>query len=329
MIQTKNISPSIVQIIADQDLGNQKMMERIFGNQKSDETDGAETYGADADIVTLGSVLSADGTRIGYRKIGRGPGLIVLHGGMRASQHYRTLAEHLAGDFTVYIPDRRGRGLSGGPGADYTIDKEVEDLAALMEKTGARRVFGHSGGGLFALEAALCLPIDRLALYEPAVSIHGSMPLAWIKPFERALDRQDMAAAFAHVLKGLQLTSLSRLPAWLLILLTRLLLRVEDDASGDDGAELKALLPTLRWETRELLRLEALGLSHERYAAISANTLLLNGDESPAYLIQAAQTLETTLPHAARIELAEVGHNAPDQDAPYRVAVALKSFFAF
>jgi pimeloyl-ACP methyl ester carboxylesterase len=61
-------------------------------------------------------VTSADGTTIGYREIGSGPGLIVLHGGARASPHYLRLAEMLSDSSTVYLPDRRGRGLSDPKG---------------------------------------------------------------------------------------------------------------------------------------------------------------------------------------------------------------------
>ena len=60
---------------------------------------------------------------IGYRQTGSGPGLVVLHGGMRAAQHYLVLAEALADGYTVYIQDRRGRGLSGPPGENYSKEK--------------------------------------------------------------------------------------------------------------------------------------------------------------------------------------------------------------
>src|SRR5438067_5501090 len=71
--------------------------------------------------------VTSDGATIGYRQIGSGPGLILLHGGMQASQHYMRLAAALADAFTVYVPDRRGRGLSGPHGDQYSIAKECED----------------------------------------------------------------------------------------------------------------------------------------------------------------------------------------------------------
>ena len=72
---------------------------------------------------TQGFVASADGTRIGYRQLGSGPGVVLLHGGVNASQHLMRLGSALAGTFTVCIPDRRGRGLSGPIGADYGLHR--------------------------------------------------------------------------------------------------------------------------------------------------------------------------------------------------------------
>ena len=59
------------------------------------------------------SVISADGTLIGYRQLGQGPGLVLVHGAMESAQSHMQLAEALADTFTVYLPDRRGRGMSG------------------------------------------------------------------------------------------------------------------------------------------------------------------------------------------------------------------------
>src|SRR5829696_914221 len=106
-------------------------------------------------------VTSADGTRIGYRQPGSGPGVVLLHGGVNASQHLMRLGSALAGTFTVYIPDRRGRGMSGPLGADYGLRAEDEDLAVLLKQTGARNVFGMADGALFALHGALSLPTSK------------------------------------------------------------------------------------------------------------------------------------------------------------------------
>ena len=87
-------------------------------------------------------VTSQDGMTIGYRQMGQSPGVVVLHGATESSQSYRQLAEALVDSFTTYLLGRRGRGMSGSHGAEYSIQKEVEDLDALLTKTGAHQVFG-------------------------------------------------------------------------------------------------------------------------------------------------------------------------------------------
>jgi pimeloyl-ACP methyl ester carboxylesterase len=267
-------------------------------------------------------VASADGTPIGYRQTGHGPGLIIMHGGMRASQHYLRLAEALAGTYTVYIPDRRGRGLSGRPGDDYSIEKELDDLSALQQKTGAHLLFGHSAGGFFALEAALKLPIRKLALYEPAVSIDGSLPLDWLPSFEQALAMDDSVAAMVIFFKGLRLNWMSRLPPWVLAAFSRLMLRT------DEGQEMADLLPTGVWEIKDFLRLQQIGCTYERYQNIRAETLLLGGSRSPAYLRDVLPVLARVITHAQMMELPGLDHNAPDQKEPEVVAAELQNFFS-
>jgi pimeloyl-ACP methyl ester carboxylesterase len=89
-----------------------------------------------------------------------------------ASQHFTKLAGAMASDYTVYVPDRRGRGLSGGHGDDFHVTREVEDVQTLVTATGASKIFGLSSGALGALRTALVTPaLDRVALYEPPLSV--------------------------------------------------------------------------------------------------------------------------------------------------------------
>src|SRR6476619_2187507 len=97
------------------------------------------------------SVISKDGTTIGYRQLGHGPGLVILHGTAESSHSHIDLAEALADIYTIYLPDRRGRGLSGTYGIGYGVGKEVEDLDAILTKTDAHYVFGVSVGAIVSL----------------------------------------------------------------------------------------------------------------------------------------------------------------------------------
>jgi len=81
---------------------------------------------------TTSSVVSQDGTTIGYRQYGHGPGLVLEQGGMGSAHNFHQLAGALADTFTIYVPDRRGRGLSGPFGKEYSINKDVEDIEALF-----------------------------------------------------------------------------------------------------------------------------------------------------------------------------------------------------
>jgi pimeloyl-ACP methyl ester carboxylesterase len=115
------------------------------------------------------TITSADGTTIAFDRTGAGPALILVDGAMcyRAAGPMRPLAERLTGSFTVYTYDRRGRGESGDT-PPYTIDREVEDLAALVAEAGGT-AYGYgisSGGALLLAAAAAGVEFNRLAFYE-------------------------------------------------------------------------------------------------------------------------------------------------------------------
>jgi pimeloyl-ACP methyl ester carboxylesterase len=149
------------------------------------------------------SITSKDGTTIGFRQLGRGPGVVILHGGALASQHYMKLGTALAEEFTVYIPDRRGRGMSGPYGPHYSIEREDEDLAAIVTDTGAHYVFGEADGGLFALHGSLAVPtIRKVAVFEPVIFV-GQPGL---DDFKEVISRSDLRLAggdIAAVMAGL------------------------------------------------------------------------------------------------------------------------------
>jgi pimeloyl-ACP methyl ester carboxylesterase len=161
------------------------------------------------DKPAIGAVTSADGTRIGYRTLGTGPGLVLLHGGMQSSYNLMRLAEHLAGAFTLYVPDRRGRGLSGPTGPVYGLERAVEDLEALLRSSGARQVFAASVGGIVALQAALRPGlIDKLAVYEPPLVVVGSAPAAWRARYDQEVAAGRLAAAFVTHGRGVEASPL-------------------------------------------------------------------------------------------------------------------------
>jgi pimeloyl-ACP methyl ester carboxylesterase len=279
-----------------------------------------------ATSYTIGSVTSA-GTTIGFRQLGSGPGLLLLHGGMQASQHYIRLAAALADTFTVYLPDRRGRGLSGPPGEPYSMVQECADVAALLDQTGAHSVFGHSAGGLIALQAALTLPsIHKVAVYEPPLSVHGSVPTSWVKRYEREVEAGKSASAMITALKGLQLSRIfTLLPRPVLLLLITLLAHREKQTLQPNDISMEALVPTGSLDLQLFHEMED---TLDRFAGMRAEVLLLGGEKSPVYLRDALTALSQTVPQVKRIEYPGLDHSGPNVTAPERVASDLRAFFS-
>src|SRR5262249_30891139 len=140
-------------------------------------------------------------------------------GGMKAAQHLSRLADALRYDFRVYVPDRRGRGMSGPHGEAFGVRREVEDMQALIAGTGARFIVGHSSGALVSLRTALFTPaLARIAFYEPPLSINGSVPTAWVPRFDGEIAAGRHTAALITALKGTGLEpKLARLPRFMLM----------------------------------------------------------------------------------------------------------------
>src|SRR5690606_18487131 len=184
--------------------------------------------------VTTGEITSADGTRIGYRILGSGPGVVLLHGAMSSGYHHLHLARLLADRFTAYLPDRRGRGLSGPYRPDDGLDTEVEDLAALLA--------------------------------DPARA--G----ATLARFERALAAGDVNRALAIAMKGAQmgLALLRAMPDALLVRLTAMAMRAES-RKPSEYVPMSVLAPALRHDLRVVATLSG---QPRRFSAITADVLL-------------------------------------------------------
>lgn len=286
--------------------------------------------GAQSRYVT-GSVPSKDGTAIGYHQLGHGPGVLLLHGAMESARSHIQLAEALATAFTVYLPDRRGRGRSGPYGEDYCIQTEVEDVDALLTKTGAHYIVGVSSGALIALQAALTLPtIHRAAIFEPPLILNGSASTAWLARYDREMAQGKVAAALVTGVKGAQMGPpvFNLVPRWLLELLTKMAMASEDKKAKEDDVTFRALAPTLHYDGQIVVEMSG---RLERFRAMPVEVLLLGGSKSPAYLKVALDALENVLPHVTRIEFPGLGHGATGNTdrggQPVRVAQELHRFF--
>jgi len=278
------------------------------------------------------TVHSKDGTSIGYRKLGRGPGLVLVHGAMESAASHMQLAEALAEAFSVYLLDRRGRGLSGPYGPDFGARSEVEDLQALLTATDAHFVFGVSAGGLICLEAALALPaIRKIALYEPVLSIDNSVSTSFVTRLDAELAQGRTSAALVTGMQGAQMgpAVFNLLPRWLLETLTNTAMKSEDQKAAPGDVTMRALAPTLHYDFQLVIETRD---TVENYRTICADVLLLGGSQSPAYLKTALDALHKVFPHAERIEFPGVGHGASGNTErggkPDLVARELLHFFA-
>jgi len=223
-------------------------------------------------------VRSADGTQIAYDRLGSGAPVIVIGGAFNTRSSPYPLVTLLAEDATVFTFDRRGKGDSPET-QPYTVEREIEDLAALVaEAGGAAGVYGHSSGAILAIEAAAAgVPITRLAVYEPPYTADPEHPApADDLGLQAALDKGDPSSAAAIFLR---ITGM-------------------DDAavgyitSAPFWPGLVHLAPTLPHE----LALTGDGVPPVgRLAAITAPTLALAGARSPAWAARAAEAVASSV----------------------------------
>jgi pimeloyl-ACP methyl ester carboxylesterase len=258
------------------------------------------------DAGTLGSLTSKDGTKLGFRQVGRGPGLVLIQGAMGTEHNFSQLAGLLADAFTVYLPDRRGRGLSPLPySPDYTVRDDVDDLDALLGATKARNVFGLSSGAIIALEAAKTMS----AIFEPPLLLDG-VDTKLTDRFYRELERGDIPAALVSAMKAAQLTPrlFNVIPRPLLELLTRLGLAVERIHGTGEYASMRELAASLPYDIKVAVDATA---RIDSFRDVKTDVLLIGGSKSPTFLKAALGKLETILPNAKRVEISGSGMARP------------------
>jgi pimeloyl-ACP methyl ester carboxylesterase len=257
-------------------------------------------------------VTSADGTRIAFEKLGSGPPLLLISGALndRMSRNAGVpLARLLSTSHTVIAYDRRGRGSSGDT-PPYAIVREVEDVAALLSILGGRpHVYGHSSGGLIALEAVRAgLPVGKLALYEPPLALgEGRAPLPpdLVDQLRRLVEQGDRSAAVA-----LFLTRAVGIPEQ----------AVHNMTKAPYWPGLAALAHTLSYDA---LLAEDPQAVLNRAGALQLPTLVLDGERSPPWMRLAVERLAAAIPGARRQSLPGQNHDVD----PGELAPKLYTFF--
>lgn len=243
-------------------------------------------------------MVSADGTEIGYEARGDGRPLVLVHGTAGRKETFRRLVPHLTEDFTVVTYDRRGRGASGDSD-EYDFSREIEDLQAVVADLDSDPVvFGHSFGGMTALEAADGMAIDRLILYEPSILLGEPHDGTLSERIRARLEDGDRAGGAEEFFEAVGAGHLVGGPV------------VERAAD---------IVETI---AREIEVVEAYDLGDPE---TGVPTLLLVGEDGPDHLKESIRALEERLPDTERATLADTGHLG-NNTAPERVADAVREF---
>jgi pimeloyl-ACP methyl ester carboxylesterase len=236
----------------------------------------------------MSTLKSADGTTIAFEAWGEGRPLIMVDG---ATAHRAVnpanaeVAKLLSDEFRAYAYDRRGRGESTDT-APYAIQREIEDLAALIEDAGQPAiVFGWSSGSLLALDAAAAgLPISALALFEPPVVVDDSRPplpsdyVEQLDAFVAAGQRDKAAELFMTAAAGMPaefVAGIRQSPYW---------------------APVEAIAPTISYDGRIMgTTMSGNPLPADRWAAIDVPVLVMHGDKTAPWLISGAEAMAAHL----------------------------------
>src|SRR5262249_18978986 len=256
------------------------------------------------------SLVSADGTAIGFERLGAGPVLVLVQGAMGTAYTFRELAQALADSFTVIVPDRRGRGMSSRRfDHGYTVADDVADLDAVLRATGGRFVFGLSSGGDIVLEAALTLPrIERLAVCEPAILLDG-IPAKGIERFNAYVEADDLPGVLVAGMKlSRQGPGLMRaMPDWLGKPAIQRIVKAEEKTVAGGYAPMAELAEAIPYDPEIAQSIDG---SIMQFKDSEQPVLLLGGSKSPHFLKRALDELERIIPDATRVEITGVDHAA-------------------
>jgi pimeloyl-ACP methyl ester carboxylesterase len=259
--------------------------------------------------IPMDTVTSRDGTTLAYDRLGDGPPVVLVSGGSVDRTSNAGLAEQLADTHRVYNYDRRGRGDSGDT-PPYAIEREVEDIAAVLEAAGgSAHLYGSSSGGGLAMHAAAAgLPVRRLALWEPPYNVNGrpDLPADTASVYRELVEagrRGDAAEYFMAKVVGMppEFVAQARQAPW--------------------WAQQEAIAHTLAYDATIM---GDYTLPVDIAKAITVPTLIVVGGASFGFMAETADALAQLIPNAQWATVEGQAHNVD----PGALAPVLKRFFA-
>jgi pimeloyl-ACP methyl ester carboxylesterase len=231
---------------------------------------------------------------------------VLVHGTSADHTRWATVLPELEQRFTVHAVDRRGRGASGDA-ADYAIEREFEDVTAVVDSVGEPvTLVGHSYGGICSLEAVLRTDaVRRLVLYEPPIPTEVEIYPPGL------VDRLDalLAAGDREAVLTIFMTEVVRMPAD----------HFEHFRSLPGWDDRVAHAHTV---VREIHAHEAYRFDPERWRGLATPTLLLLGGESPPLFAEAIYLLHDTLPQST-LRVLPGQHHVAMETAPGLFAAQL------
>ena len=244
-----------------------------------------------------GTVTTEGGTPVAYRRYGKGPPLLLIHGTASDHSRWSPVLPVLEERFSVYAIDRRGRGGSGDSDR-YEIEREFEDVAAVVDSLGEPvNLLGHSYGGLLALEAALLTRnIRKLVLYDPGIEVGGEeiYPHEVVERLEALLvhgDRDGVVETTMREVAGLQpevVEYMRSQPTW------------------------QARVAAAHTIPRELRAVKAYSFDPERFVNLGTPALMLAGGKSPVAFRKAVEAVDEALRDSRLVVMEGQGHAAMD-----------------
>lgn len=252
-------------------------------------------------------VTSADGTSIAYERTGSGPPVVIVGGGLNEKAMHADLADLLSRDFTVYNYDRRARGDSDdrlvGP---YTVQREIEDLAAVIEAAGGPcHLYANCSGAMIAIPAAAQgLPIARMGMYEPPYA-SPQPPPEYLETLKQMLAEERITDAVDYFLKAAlfsdsELVYLKDHPIW---------------------PAFEAMAHSMPYDAT--LSTNGVKIPVEELARVPVPAMVLGGKQSPGWMLDNCRALATGMPQGRFHLMEKAGHLMDDREG----AEVLADFF--